>query len=205
MINEKSTNSFKSDSKSFESSEASSNRIINDSCNKENNTGFCGTCCCFGSSIDQNNTINSSSSSINDGSVHQKRRINPVVKLIKALRNSKYTSLTYYKNNLSFYLTILAYILIQIILVVVQLHIYSDVNLPLKFARAGGILLSFNSGLIIVLVLRRLVTWVRNSFIGRNYLPVDDFIRFHKFLGILIIMFTIQHTLGHCVNLCKHF
>jgi hypothetical protein len=203
MINETSTStsSFRS-SNGTTVTEASSNQILDD--DLTNKSGLCAACCsCFSSSSAFTSSNQVSSCDLAVGSVRRKRRINPIVKLIKLVRHSKYTKLNYYKNNLSFFLTIFVYLLIQVMLVLIQMHIYWNVNLPLKFARAGGILLNFNSGLIIVLVLRRLVTWVRNSFIGRNYLPVDDFIRFHKFLGIIILLLSIEHTLGHCVNLCK--
>lgn len=121
----------------------------------------------------------------------------------KRIKKSKYTRVSYYRNNLSFFATIIAYFLIQIALSIIQYHLYASSNMAVRFARIGGILLDFNSGVIILLVLRRLTTWLRNSVIGRNYLPVDDFIKFHKFVGIFILLLSIMHTVAHCINLCK--
>jgi hypothetical protein len=117
-------------------------------------------------------------------------------------RRPKYTRLSFYRNNLSLFLCILSYIVLQIILAIVQYSIYSNTNMFVRIARIGGILLDFNSSLIILLVLRRLVTWIRNSFIGR-YLPMDDFIKFHKFIGVFIMIYSVIHTVAHCINLCK--
>lgn len=122
---------------------------------------------------------------------------------LKKIKKSKYFTLSYYRNNISFFFTILIYFVIQIILAIIQYFLYIESNLAVRFARIGGILLNFNSSLIVLLVLRRLVTWLRNSLLGRNFLPVDNFIKFHKFIGIFILFFSILHTVAHCINLCK--
>ncbi|CAF0745978.1 unnamed protein product [Brachionus calyciflorus] len=126
---------------------------------------------------------------------------NFLIKFLKRSKTSKYFTLTYYRNNLSSFITIALYFLINILLAIIQFFVYSDQNIAVRFARIGGILLDFNSSLIILLVLRRLTTWVRNSLIGRNFLPVDQFIKFHKFIGVFIIFYSILHTVAHCVNL----
>ena len=117
-------------------------------------------------------------------------------------KKSKYTRLSFYRNNLSFFVLILVYIIVNASLVGIQLHLYKDFNSALKTARVGGILLNFNCSLIILLVLRRLLTWLRNSVIGTSFLPLDDFIKFHKFIGMFIFVLTILHTIGHLINLC---
>ena len=115
---------------------------------------------------------------------------------------SKYTRLSFYRNNLSFFSIIIVYIIISIILIFVQLSYYSEYNSAVKVARTAGILLNFNCSLIILLVLRGLLTWLRNSFIGTNFLPLDDFIKFHKLIGFFLILITVVHTIGHSINLC---
>lgn len=122
---------------------------------------------------------------------------------LKRIKKSKYFTLSYYRNNISFFLTILIYFIVQIVLAIIQYFLYIESNVAVRFARIGGILLNFNSSLIVLLVLRRLVTWLRNSLLGRNFLPVDNFIKFHKFIGIFIVLFSILHTVSHCINLCK--
>jgi hypothetical protein len=174
----------------------------------ENDTSsFCGSCCMSRGVHDEfpNSTTSTTNTESSTGSSDSTNKIkrNALVRFIRKIKNSNYTKPSYYRNNISFYVTVFAYFVVQVVLVLIQMHIYSDVNWAVKMARAGGILLNFNSGLIVLLVLRRLVTWVRNSVIGRNYLPVDHFIKFHKYIGMLILLYSIIHTVGHCINLCK--
>lgn len=118
---------------------------------------------------------------------------------------SKYFRMSYYRNNLSFFITFIVYLLLQIGLGLLQYFLYIQSNWAVRIARVGGILINLNSGLVILLVLRRLTTWIRNSAIGRNYLPIDDSIKFHKFVGLFIFFLSLVHTTAHCVNLCKLF
>lgn len=148
-------------------------------------------------------TSANSSTTSSDSSTVVNQRMNPISRAVRRIKKSKYTKLSYYRNNLSFHLTVLVYFLVQAVLVLIQMRIYKHVNPALKAARAGGILLDFNSGLIVFLVLRRFVTWLRNSFVGRHYLPVDHFIKFHKIIGVLLLVYSIIHIAGHMVNLCK--
>ena len=108
------------------------------------------------------------------------------------------------KNNLSRFLIVLSYLIIQIILCIIQYELYISSNVAVKVARLCGILLNLNSCVIILLAMRRLITWVRNSFCGK-FLPVDDFIQFHKFLGFYLLILSLIHTSAHCVNLCWSF
>ena len=94
---------------------------------------------------------------------------------------NKYGRVSFYKNNLAYFITIILYVLIQVFFVLLQLLVlYPSANIYLKFARAGGILLDFNCILTMLLVLRRIVTWMRNSIVGRHYPVLDDLIKFHK-------------------------
>jgi len=153
-------------------------------------------CCnCFGKiSNDDTSSISSSGSSNNKFKMI----------LRKLSNNSKYTRCSFYRNNLPFFILIICYLILNVILSVVQCHIYTEQNKAVIVARVGGILLDFNSAVIILLVMRRLVTWLRNSVFGR-FLPTDDFIKFHKFIGVFILVLSLMHTIAHCVNLCKIF
>ena len=118
-------------------------------------------------------------------------------------KKRKFFRASFYRNNTAFFSTILIYIIIQIVLIVIQMHLYSQVNNYVKVARAGGILLNFNSCIVILLVLRRLTTWLRNSEFGRKCLALDEFLNFHKFIGFFILVLSLMHTIAHCLNLCK--
>ena len=60
--------------------------------------------------------------------------------------------------------------------------------------------LNLNCALIIVFVLRRSLTFVRNTLIGR-YLPIDDSITLHKFTGRVIFFWSVLHTVMHLANI----
>jgi hypothetical protein len=125
--------------------------------------------------------------------------------LITQIKHSRYFKSSYYKNNSSYFIFILLYIILQVFLVVIQLHVYRDSNGAILVARACGILLNFNMGFVLILVLRGLITWLRGTSIGRKCLPSDDFLGFHKAIGLFILILSVLHTLGHCINLCKYF
>ena len=119
----------------------------------------------------------------------------------KTLRSLFERFLFYVSTNLPFLLFIAAFVVIQIGLIFIQLHEYRHYNVAVKVARVCGILLDFASALIILLVMRRLVTWLRNSLMG-HLLPIDSFISFHKALGFYLVILTVVHTIGHGTELC---
>jgi hypothetical protein len=119
-------------------------------------------------------------------------------------KQSKYLSSNFYKNNVSFLLSIVIYILLSIFFVLIQLlALFPKVPWYLAIARAAGILIDFNSCLIILLVLRRLHTWLRNTVFGNKFSVIDDFSIFHKVIGIWLFILIIVHTIGQIINYCK--
>lgn len=122
----------------------------------------------------------------------------------KLLKKRQYTRFSFYRNNISYFITIGIYLLLSIFFVLLQLLVlYPNLNVWLCFARACGILLDFNSVLIILLVLRHCNTWLRNSVIGRNYLVLDESLNFHKIIGFIILILGFVHTIAHAINLCE--
>ena len=115
----------------------------------------------------------------------------------------KYTKASFYRNNLPFMLTVLVFCLIQLFLMMLQFIAYYSANASLKIARLAGILLNFNSALVILLVMKHISTMLRSSKIGK-YLPTDHFLKFHKYVGYILLILSLIHTIGHCFNLCKY-
>jgi hypothetical protein len=130
---------------------------------------------------------------------------NKLPNLCSQIKQSRYFKSSYYTNNCAFYLFIFVYIIIQTILVIIQMVLYKQENSAVLVARAAGILLSFNMVFVLFLVLRSLITWLRSTNIGRKCLPSDDFLDFHKYIGVFILILSILHTMGHCINLCEFF
>lgn len=122
-----------------------------------------------------------------------------------AIKKSRYMSLMYYKNNISFWILILIYVLLSIMFVLIQLLVlYPNTPWYVQMARAAGILIDFNSCLVILLVLRRLTSWARNTVLGARINALDDFISFHKVIGIWIGITSLIHTVGQIINMCKY-
>ncbi len=119
------------------------------------------------------------------------------------VKNSRYLKSSYYKNNLAYYLFVLMYVLVLILLVIIQAQVYKNENVAIQIARGAGILISFNMVLVLILVMRGIITWLRSTNIGRKCLPSDEFLDFHKYIGVAIMVLSIVHTIGHCVNLCQ--
>ena len=116
----------------------------------------------------------------------------------------KYCQLSYYRNNKAYFLTILVWILLQIFFSLLQtLVLFPNLRWFMVIARICGILINLNACLIILLVFRRLNTFLRSSYIGRRFLVLDEFLEFHKFLGFYLLFLGIFHTIGHMINLCK--
>ena len=116
-------------------------------------------------------------------------------------KKAKYFSPTFYKNNRAFLITILVYVVFSLILVGIQLTLYANEKLLVKLARIGGILLSFNLSLTILLVQRGLLSSLRNTYIGKKFLPVDDCLLFHKFIGASILVYSLLHVVNHLLSM----
>ncbi len=76
--------------------------------------------------------------------------------------------------------------------------------LPVRIGRGFGACLNWNGALILVPVMRRLLTWVRASWLGRA-IPIDEALGFHRLVGHSLVAFgflhaaafTYSYTLGH--------
>ena len=119
----------------------------------------------------------------------------------------KYFGLKFYKANLSLCIFSVIYFIIQVALVIFQVlyYIEKNANNSILVARAAGILLNFNMSFIILLVLRRCLTWLASMKLIRICLPFEDFIQIHKFIGVFILILGFIHTIAHSVNQCKYF
>ena len=122
---------------------------------------------------------------------------------VSNLKQSRFISFTYFKNNKSFWILIIIYILLSILFILIQLLVlYPNAEWYVKLARAPGILINYNSCLVILLVLRRLTSWARNTVFGAKVNALDDFIIFHKVIGVWIGILSIVHTIGQVFNMC---
>ncbi|XP_071825640.1 NADPH oxidase 5-like isoform X3 [Apostichopus japonicus] len=72
-------------------------------------------------------------------------------------------------------------------------------NWCLAIARGCGQCLNFNSSFILVLMLRKTLTYIRATKLA-EYLPVDQNISFHKLVGYFLAAFSFIHTAAHIGN-----
>ena len=82
----------------------------------------------------------------------------------------------------------------------INVYRYRNSNGFVIVARGCGMALNFDCALIVVFVLRRTLTFARNTLIGR-YLPIDDSIQLHKFTGRVIFFWSVLHTVMHLANI----
>jgi predicted ferric reductase len=69
----------------------------------------------------------------------------------------------------------------------------------LMLAHGFGACLNLNGALVLVPVTRRLSTWLRSSALGR-FLPLDDALLVHRFLGQCLFVMGLGHAAAHFVN-----
>ncbi|XP_063962551.1 NADPH oxidase 5-like isoform X2 [Lytechinus pictus] len=70
----------------------------------------------------------------------------------------------------------------------------------LAIARSAGRCLSFNCCFVLVLMLRKLLTTLRKTFLT-NVLPLDQHVILHKIVASFIIILSAVHTIAHIANL----
>lgn len=79
---------------------------------------------------------------------------------------------------------------------------YADTTVALALARASAIAIYWQSGLIMVLILRKSISFIRSFGLAR-YFPLDHYVYFHKVTGWSIAFFSLLHTLAHLYNFAK--
>ena len=114
----------------------------------------------------------------------------------------RYFKLSFWKNNLSELIASILYLLFHVALIIYVLIIRANSSIPVKFARVPGMLLNLNSAFIIMLVLKRLITWFRTSEIGRKISVLDGALDIHKIIGFWLAFLSLVHSFGHFFNFC---
>ena len=128
----------------------------------------------------------------------------PAPKGDKKNEKYRYFSKRYIMNNPRKLIFMLIFFLINIGLSAISIWRYWDSNAAVIIARICGMCLNFNSAFIIVLMLRRLLTWLRSTR-AAHILPLDQSIMLHKMVGIVIFIQSMVHTIAHVVNIGKAY
>jgi len=114
----------------------------------------------------------------------------------------------YLKNNASRVMFLVLYSLIQIALII-YVCIYRSLIMKSPsvwqlIARVGGMLVNLNYVLVIILMLKQTMTFIRRSYYLRLFIPVDDHIDAHRFVGSCLFLSSILHTFGHTIHFAIH-
>ncbi|CAG2233000.1 NOX5 [Mytilus edulis] len=117
----------------------------------------------------------------------------------RLLQFSRYWSMVYLRRNTSKIVLVLVYIVINIALGGYAALKNIDSNRFLITAKICGKNLNFNCTLVLVLMLRQTINLVRSTTIGRR-LPLDKHVLFHKYVVIMIVLYTTVHTIGQVGN-----
>lgn len=112
---------------------------------------------------------------------------------------SRYFTKRYILNNLRKVLFFLLYVLANIGFGIYAGWNYRTSNGFIIAARICGMNLNFNCMFILVLMLRKSLTYLRMTKMG-NLLPIDQHILFHKMVGIMIAFYSAVHTIAHLGN-----
>merc|ERR550539_415376 len=118
----------------------------------------------------------------------------------------RYFSWEYWTNNTALILAILGLVLMILIIAIQRIVHFRHMTMPSGFpdlftlvARASGKNLVALSVIVILLVLRNSITFLRAWGLGR-YLPLDNNIYLHKVVGVLIFLLGMVHSLCHLLN-----
>ncbi len=84
-------------------------------------------------------------------------------------------------------------------------------NPLMQTGRALGACINFDGALLLVPVMRRLLTWVRSTWVGRA-IPIDEAITFHRIVGHTLVALGIAHAtalllsygMGHPTGSVEH-
>ncbi len=70
----------------------------------------------------------------------------------------------------------------------------------IMLARGAGVSINFGSLILLLLMCRPLITWVRQNKIGR-LIPVDHHVAYHKAAGVFVITCGLIHAAAHFDNI----
>ena len=110
----------------------------------------------------------------------------------------RYLTKNYLRNNVRKVVFYSFFMAINIWLFIWRTYVYSSTHWSVAIARGCGMCLNFNSAFILVLMLRYTLTFIRSTPVG-NFLPLDQSISIHKFVGWTIFIQSVIHTVAHLI------
>ncbi|KAI9532682.1 hypothetical protein NQZ68_030624, partial [Dissostichus eleginoides] len=114
----------------------------------------------------------------------------------------RYLTQAYWQNNSRKLLFLVLYALLNLTLFLGAVMQQRGGGGWFMMAKGCGQCLNFNCTFIMVLMLRRFLTWLRATWVVR-VLPLDQNILLHQIVGYAILVFTTAHTTAHIFNFGK--
>uniref|UniRef100_A0A8C5CP21 NADPH oxidase 5 n=1 Tax=Gadus morhua TaxID=8049 RepID=A0A8C5CP21_GADMO len=111
----------------------------------------------------------------------------------------RYLTRAYWQNNSRKLTFLMAYALLSLLLFSSALLHHRGGGVCYMVAKGCGQCLNFNCTFVMVLMLRRCLTWLRATWLVR-VLPLDQNILLHQIVGYAILVFTVVHTSAHILN-----
>ena len=116
--------------------------------------------------------------------------------------DSHVSHVRFIRNNIPYVVTLILLAITNAALFIYKVITYKDSGAAICIARACGICIAFNSIAVIVVMLRKTMTWLRGTAIA-PYLPLDHYIDLHKIIAWVIVLLAGGHTIAHFVNFGK--
>uniref|UniRef100_A0A3B5R2R7 NADPH oxidase 5 n=1 Tax=Xiphophorus maculatus TaxID=8083 RepID=A0A3B5R2R7_XIPMA len=120
----------------------------------------------------------------------------------KKPQTPRYLTRAYWQNNSRKLLFLCSYVLLNLMLFVAAMLYHRKGGGWFMLAKGCGQCLNFNCTFVMVLMLRRCLTWLRATWVVR-VLPLDQNILLHQIVGYAILFFTLVHTAAHIINFAR--
>ncbi|XP_043844130.1 NADPH oxidase 5 [Dromiciops gliroides] len=120
----------------------------------------------------------------------------------KTSQMPRHLTSAYWHNNSGKLAILAAYIGLNILLFTLAALKHQSFGASIMVAKGCGQCLNFNCSFIVVLMLRRCLTWLRATWVARIF-PLDQNVEFHQLIGYVVVGFTLVHTAAHVVNFVR--
>uniref|UniRef100_A0A3B4T5F8 NADPH oxidase 5 n=1 Tax=Seriola dumerili TaxID=41447 RepID=A0A3B4T5F8_SERDU len=117
----------------------------------------------------------------------------------KKRQTPRYLTRAYWHNNSRKLLFLCVYACLSLLLFMGAVLHHSQGGAWFMVAKGCGQCLNFNCTFVMVLMLRRCLTWLRATWVVR-VLPLDQNILLHQIVGYAILCYTLVHTTAHIFN-----
>uniref|UniRef100_A0A671LGE7 NADPH oxidase 5-like n=1 Tax=Sinocyclocheilus anshuiensis TaxID=1608454 RepID=A0A671LGE7_9TELE len=120
----------------------------------------------------------------------------------KKSKTPRYLTRAYWHNNSRKLFFLCLYALLNVLLFIIAMLKNAHEGLWFMVAKGCGQCLNLNCTFVMVLMLRRCLTWLRATWVVRVF-PLDQNILLHQIVGYAILIFTIGHTGTHVMNFAR--